>query len=263
VSAPTSPRRSFRHQPTPSNSTIATKITSRSVGTSSGAHTSEESAQTLIENMQQQQQQHPLIPEVEVVSFAERFRALVSQVDDAVQYARSASPEAVDDVADDREDIYTALPQRSFQSFQTAPYQYPVVGYDEYGLPYPPDEHIPMLNGFVRRMPTIESMGSREHATTSVASSLYAYETRFGSNNSRPATRLTMRSALSETSEQPSISRGNSLQLQLAAMNTNELGEMTGSSSNGTEGSRPSEATSFYTAGDSPTTDVSSTRSLP
>lgn len=39
------------------------------------------------------------------------------------------------------------------------------VGYDEFGRPYPPDEHLAFLGGFVKRMPTIESIGSREMST--------------------------------------------------------------------------------------------------
>ncbi|PFH45121.1 hypothetical protein AMATHDRAFT_51793 [Amanita thiersii Skay4041] len=38
----------------------------------------------------------------------------------------------------------------------------PTIGYNEFGQPYPPEEPLPILNGFIRRMPTIESMGSRE-----------------------------------------------------------------------------------------------------
>ncbi|KAF9484177.1 hypothetical protein BDN70DRAFT_872875 [Pholiota conissans] len=65
----------------------------------------------------------------------------------------------------------------------------PALGYNEFGLPYPPDEDMRVLNGFIRRMPTIESMGSGE-ITASIAGS-----TRLGgsiSNSSRPPTRNTL-----------------------------------------------------------------------
>lgn len=208
---PSSPPRSLRHQSSPSSSTVNTKQTIRSVTTSSGYHTSNtlsddvSSSHTLTEGWQQQQSSQ-LPPDTDVNSFADRFRSLVTQVDEAIQYARSPEPE-------DPEDRYTALPPRSFHS---GFHQAQNIGYDEHGLPYPPDEHIPMLNGYVRRMPTIESFGSREFATTSVGSSLYAYDSRFGSANSRPPTQLTMRSAFSDLSSEPmSPSRGNSWHLNL------------------------------------------------
>jgi hypothetical protein len=39
---------------------------------------------------------------------------------------------------------------------------FPALGYNEFGLPYPPDQNVRMLNGYIRRMPTIESSGSGE-----------------------------------------------------------------------------------------------------
>src|SRR5260370_30096462 len=41
------------------------------------------------------------------------------------------------------------------------------LGYNEFGVPYPPEENIRILGGFIRRMPTIESMGSDEMASRS------------------------------------------------------------------------------------------------
>lgn len=46
------------------------------------------------------------------------------------------------------------------------------LGYNEFGQPYPPDTDVPMMNGFIRRMPTIESMGSREMGSSIAGSSL-------------------------------------------------------------------------------------------
>ncbi|KJA24954.1 hypothetical protein HYPSUDRAFT_456805 [Hypholoma sublateritium FD-334 SS-4] len=65
----------------------------------------------------------------------------------------------------------------------------PVLGYNEFGMPYPPDQDMRMLNGFIRRMPTIESMGSGE-ITMSITGS-----TRLGGSmhtSSRPPTRNTL-----------------------------------------------------------------------
>jgi hypothetical protein len=44
------------------------------------------------------------------------------------------------------------------------------LGYNEFGVPYPPDENIRVLGGFIRRMPTIESMGSDEMTNRSSVS---------------------------------------------------------------------------------------------
>ncbi|KAJ7038875.1 hypothetical protein C8F04DRAFT_950626 [Mycena alexandri] len=97
----------------------------------------------------------------ELYSFVDRFRSLVSQINrEAEDGANIASP---------TESTYLTDP--TFRS---------VVGYDEFGRPYPPDDHVRILNSYIRRMPTIESIGSREMtASTSVAaSSLYQEQMR-------------------------------------------------------------------------------------
>lgn len=65
----------------------------------------------------------------------------------------------------------------------------PTLGYNEFGLPYPPDEDMRILNGFIRRMPTIESMGSGE-ITTSITGSNRPGGSMYTS--SRPPTRNTL-----------------------------------------------------------------------
>ena len=161
-------------------------------------------------------------PEVEettergATSFVDRFRALITQInqemDSALEIARSDathSSEITDDI------VYPAKSTSSHDSNQaesthpshdyydhvhddghnmfSLPSVPPFLGYNEFGLPYPPDENIRILNGFIRRMPTIESMGSGE-ASTSLCSSTHhrpngsaGYYT-----HSRPPTRTTL-----------------------------------------------------------------------
>lgn len=49
----------------------------------------------------------------------------------------------------------------------------PVLGYDEFGRPYRPEEPVRFLNAIIRRMPTIESMGSREWGGSGWGSASY------------------------------------------------------------------------------------------
>ena len=74
---------------------------------------------------------------------------------------------------------------------------FPALGYNEFGLPYPPDQNIRVLNGYIRRMPTIESMGSGEVGSSMGASSSRAVESIV--NSSRPPTRNTLLSLHSTT----------------------------------------------------------------
>ncbi|KAF8970697.1 hypothetical protein BDZ97DRAFT_1914577 [Flammula alnicola] len=96
----------------------------------------------------------------------------------------------------------------------------PVLGYNEFGMPYPPDQNVRMLNGYIRRMPTIESMGSGE-VTNSIGAS-----TRPGGSvytSSRPPTRNTLLSFSSSAdyemtgSAPPSRSNSLSARVELLA----------------------------------------------
>ncbi|KAJ3559704.1 hypothetical protein NP233_g11199 [Leucocoprinus birnbaumii] len=172
--------------------------------------------------------------EREYPGFMDRFRSLVLQVtreaDQAVAIARS------DNLSDS-----SSTSQRSDEpplDFYPPPIP-PTIGYDEFGRPYPPEESVPMLNRYIRRMPTIESMGSRELASTNRGSSVYSGSLldRFaGSNNSRPPTRI----SLSPPGSDPP-SRANSLSMRASDIigslavagngansmgNTNEVGEL-------------------------------------
>jgi hypothetical protein len=108
----------------------------------------------------------------ELNNFADRFRSLVSQIsretDDAVQIAQSDT--YYDPVP--LEDVYNTASYASYNN----------------DYRYPPDDHIHILNGVVRRMPTIESLGSRELVSSIASSSQDRDRDRFGSL-SRPPTR--------------------------------------------------------------------------
>ncbi|KAJ4480893.1 hypothetical protein J3R30DRAFT_2375470 [Lentinula aciculospora] len=143
----------------------------------------------------------------ELNNFAERFRALVSQIsretDDALRFAQSEDA-GNSEPALLPEDIYTDLPHHNNDDFT--------------GGEYPPDDHVRILNGFVRRMPTIESLGSRE--LTSLASSRDQLH-----SLSRPPTR----SVTEFTGSEPP-SRANSLSLTAAigghGLTSTEMGEL-------------------------------------
>ncbi|KAJ7726827.1 hypothetical protein DFH07DRAFT_970356 [Mycena maculata] len=111
----------------------------------------------------------------ELYSFVDRFRSLVSQItreteDGAYLSSDDGSSEA---------------------STSFLPPIAPAVGYDEFGRPYPPDEHVRILNAYVRRMPTIESIGSREAAGTASVTASSVYQEQLASLHtlSRPPTR--------------------------------------------------------------------------
>ncbi|KIK66249.1 hypothetical protein GYMLUDRAFT_239233 [Collybiopsis luxurians FD-317 M1] len=176
----------------------------------------------------------------ELNNFADRFRALVSQISrDALRPARSEGfvEEEENPSSLEPRDIYTSLPRP--RAHQQQQYYYDEYGYG-YGydntststsltnspnpnspnypnfptfnysdpnqnptnLPFPPqfppqfplpgaqDDHIRILNDFVRRMPTIESLGSRELAVSLTSRS---YQGRFTSMStmSHPQTEFT------------------------------------------------------------------------
>lgn len=160
--------------------------------------------------------------DTDLQSFVSRFRTLVSQItretEEALEFAQSDDEEEGSSRLS--EDIYTSLPPRP-------------LGYDEFGQPYRPDEPIRILNTFVRRMPTIESMGSREMATSisSASSSMYTREThgRPSINLSRPPTRAnTLRSMTDHSGSEGGPSRSNSISGVAATLigETNELGQL-------------------------------------
>jgi hypothetical protein len=189
----------------------------------------------------------------ELTSFADRFRSIVSQItretEEALEFARPDhdSPPAEPDPPSD---FYPpSLP--------------PTVGYDEFGRPYPPDEHILILNGYIRRMPTIESMGSREVGSMTASSMYTDRDTRTLSfQSSPPASRPPTRAnTLEQNMGSRSSSRSNSLaagaEILVGNGRTSEVGELVDrgdrnrgdytNSTGGTESSYPSTM-SYYTA---------------
>ncbi len=142
----------------------------------------------------------------ELHSFVDRFRTLVSQLsqeaDEAVNYARRDSAEYSSSAPSTSHTLTSwvgaaplSSPPASYtshsatSSMSSDPYQHfidplshPHPGYDEFGRPYPPDEHVSFLGGYVRRMPTIESLGSREFSehTQSLHSRSNTRSTMFG-----------------------------------------------------------------------------------
>ncbi|KAJ6554367.1 hypothetical protein B0H19DRAFT_1071770 [Mycena capillaripes] len=196
----------------------------------------------------------------ELYSFVDRFRSLVSQINREAEDGANLGGDGSSSSSAAAQSAYLADP--AFRA---------VVGYDEFGRPYPPDDHVRILNSYIRRMPTIESIGSREMtAGTSVAaSSIYQEQRERASLNtlSRPPTRaMTDRDGHSEPP-----SRTGSLSLVAAEIISAmpELGELvdrvrrngsigsTGSQSGGTSGTAGTGGTnasggSYFTASASP-----------
>ncbi|KAK0200711.1 hypothetical protein DFS33DRAFT_1266389 [Desarmillaria ectypa] len=164
----------------------------------------------------------------DLYNFVDQFRSLVSQIsretDEGLEYARPDGSSS------------------SHSESMASSYSYSAaIGYDEFGRPYPPDDHVRVLGGYVRRMPTIESIGSREMGTTS---SLHTVERM--TSISRPPTQNT----LPMSSEPPS--RPDSILMSACG----ELGELVadhvdtrGSASTGRSQPSTTSAMSYYTAG--------------
>lgn len=177
--------------------------------------------------------------------FMDRFQLMVSQVaqetDEALHVARSPSPEELNDMS------ILDLPPSYQDDFDVnhddnmfnLPPVFPALGYNEFGLPYPPDQNIRVLNAFIRRMPTIESMGSGEAGSSIGGPSSRAVESI--STSTRPPTRNTLLSRNSTDYEPTSEphSRANSLSaraellvgLSCVASPISEYGELLGRTS--------------------------------
>lgn len=169
---------------------------------------------------------------------------------DLAQLNHSPSPENINDIPtrdlppsyeagwDDFDD--TRVDHINSNNIFNLPPVFPTLGYNEFGLPYPPDQNILVLNGYIRRMPTIESMGSGELGSSISASSNRARDSI--ATASRPPTRNTLLSRNSTEhdafySEPPS--RTNSLSARAELLvglssvpnNISELGELLGKTS--------------------------------
>lgn len=164
-------------------------------------------------------------------SLSEQFRAVASQInqeiDDVLQIARSSDEE------EEEEEAPSTSHEESPYGFNLPPLP-PSVGYNEFGQPYPPEEPLPILNGYIRRMPTIESIGSREMGSVGSTVSISREPRITGSARStltfdRPPTRPL---SFSEATNSGTSSRPNSFGLRaelLASLGgATELGELLG-----------------------------------
>lgn len=185
----------------------------------------------------------------------DRFQPMASQITqetdqtlDLVHSNHSPLPEITNDIPtrdlppsykEDWDDFND--PRYDGNNIFNLPPVFPTLGYNEFGLPYPPDQNVRMLNGYIRRMPTIESMGSGEVASSmGGASSNRAVESIL--NSSRPPTRNTLLSRHSTDLDSPNSeppSRPNSLSaraelivgLSSVPNNVSEHGELLGRTS--------------------------------
>ena len=166
-------------------------------------------------------------------SFAERFRTLISQISRETEVALEiATPDTVLDVEN--------------RGFYMPPVP-PAIGYDEFGRPYRPEEQVSFLNRYIRRMPTIESMGSREQGTAASKENDTSRRNTFSPPPSRSNTL-----AVSEYSiESHGPSRGSSLSacenLSTGQGRTTEMGELVDKGSE--EGYDASKGSSAATSG--------------
>ncbi len=91
------------------------------------------------------------VAEAEVDGFADRFRALVGRVSRELEEAR---------------DLETETPPRTPPLHHVLDTHTPYMSIDEFGREVPTEEPLPILGGVIRRMPTIDSVGSREVAAS-------------------------------------------------------------------------------------------------
>ncbi|GLB44483.1 hypothetical protein LshimejAT787_1701100 [Lyophyllum shimeji] len=167
---------------------------------------------------------NPTNGDVELNGFHDRFRLLVSQITRETEeglelVANSSPPETLNSVPEDY-----SLPRIP-----------PTIGYDEFGRPYPPDERVSILNGYVRRMPTIESMGSREIGSMTASSVYTDRDTMTTSIRSAPVSRPPTRANTLTASEYSAGSRPGSRSNSITAgaeillgatARTSEVGEL-------------------------------------
>ncbi|KAG6853842.1 hypothetical protein C0991_000836 [Blastosporella zonata] len=229
------------------HSTPRSKLSSNHLSSPTSVYSDED---TEVNNHNQPPVNNPENHEMAMDDYHEHFRHLVSQItretEEALALATTEAPDA------------DALLTTDYQLSRIPP----AIGYDEFGRPYPADEHVPILNGYVRRMPTIESMGSREMGslTSSVLSHSDTMTTSMRSSLpiSRPPTRT---NTLDGNFGSRPPSRTNSIaagaEILLGVGKTNEVGELLDRLSVGdaragstvsSGSSFPSTTLSYYTA---------------
>ena len=154
----------------------------------------------------------------EMQGFADRFRDLVSRVSRELEESR---------IAEDDTDLRAQTPPLHHVLDTHTPY----MSIDEFGREVPPEEPIAMLGGVIRRMPTIESVGSRELGSirsTAVLCGMGSHSGATSPSSTRPPTGVTIAShndtasvSLASASQPPS--RSNSLHRPRVP---SELGEL-------------------------------------
>lgn len=194
------------------------------------------------------------------------FRTTSQDTDDTLSHSRLSDEGDEDEQIEDYSSQPTSYaPYTTYPPLYTSqsPYSYnlppvpPSIGYNEFGQPYPPDEPLSVLHGIIRRMPTIESMGSRELGSVVTSSSMYTGPNIIpGSARStmtfeRPPTRPISRTDLVSSngggaSTTTSSSRPNSFGALMAGLGgtiTTELGELVTSPEHGKSTMEESRAT--------------------
>ncbi|KAJ3510576.1 hypothetical protein NLJ89_g4594 [Agrocybe chaxingu] len=127
-----------------------------------------------------------------------------------------------DDDSDESDERIYDRPSIDPENLFNLPRVPPTLGYNEFGLPYPPDQNVRVLNGVIRRMPTIESMGSGEVGSLGASShqgngSMYT--------SSRPPTRNTLLSFSDydpQSSNPPSRANSLSVRAEMLPYNVNK-----------------------------------------
>lgn len=145
--------------------------------------------------------------EGEMQGFADRFRDLVDRVSRELEDSR---------IAENDTDLRAQTPPLHHVLDTHTPY----MSIDEFGLEVPSEEPVAMLGGVIRRMPTIESVGSRELGSLRSTAVLCGVGSQSGATSSSASTRPPSAS-LASASQPPS--RSNSLhRLRMPS----ELGEL-------------------------------------
>lgn len=178
-------------------------------------------------------------PEGEMNGFVHRFRTLISQItretEEGIAFARSDNSGSSHHTAESPPSNGSPeLATEAYRSDHQEDYDHED---DFYGSPatqihvyeqqrqYPVDEEIRMLNSFIRRMPTIESMGSHELQSSMGASSTNRDRERIGVSPTRNTLVSWAGTDLSGTS-----SRRNSLTAQAEVLagihHSTEIGEL-------------------------------------
>jgi hypothetical protein len=182
-------------------------------------------------------------PEGESNSFVHRFRSLISQItqetEEGISFARSdhsgSSDRAVDFLPSNEspelgtEAMYRSDHQEAYDNEDGFYTSSATLTHDFYEHPqYPADEEIRMLNGFVRRMPTIESVGSHEVQSSIGASSANRDNERIWRSPTRNTLGSWVDTEFSSTSEPQSGTNSLTAQAEvLAGMHhSTEIGEL-------------------------------------